>query len=86
MLKLIDSLQINAPFESYPIVEEYGAFKLQSVTTYSTRGISGQDLLRETFSTKQEALDFISKRRERSKAVLVITHLSDGRIDFEAYA
>ncbi len=85
MLKLISSLKIDAPFTSYPLAEEFGAFKLKSATSHSKGGSVGQRFFKESFPTRQEALDFINKQRPKGEAVLVITQLSGGRIELEVY-
>lgn len=83
MANLVKSIQTRRPFAIYPLVEVYGGFRLDTISSFTGSG-AWQTFSNTTFPSKEEAVAHILKNAD-GHPFLVTTHHASGKYEIDQY-
>jgi hypothetical protein len=83
MASLVKSIQTRAPYSVYPLVEVYGGFRLDTISSFRGRGTL-QTFSNTTFPSKEEAVAHILKNDD-GHPFLITTQYASGQYEVDQY-
>lgn len=83
MPSLVKSIQTRTPYSVYPLVEVYGGFRLDAISSFTGSGAC-QTLSTTTFPSKEEAVAHILESAD-SHPFLITTRHTSGQYEIDQY-